>query len=514
MTEHGQRADSDAWGTDAYAYGNSAPYEGQPNPLVQLPHDGSVPGHLHFPHGEQRDWGAARSRNGDAHKHTNPNPDQQHGWAPPPQGPHQWHDGGASHLPDTSLSANAAPTEEAPADEPQHPYRKSRRAAASTEENREDTATRRNRGRRRRRSDIKKKRRKRAALLITVVALTAVAGNYGWRLYHDRFAPPPDYEGAGSGTVTVTIPKDATGYDIGIELKKAGVVKSVAAFTAAQSRDPDGNRIQVGSYTLRKHMSGQDAVSLMLGSESHDTLVIPEGMRSVQIYALIDSRLGVKGGTSRAVARREWRTLGLPKWASRASDLKDPLEGFLFPATYPISKEMKPQDVLKELIEQSKTEYARLNLESRAQDLGLDNPQQLLTVASLVQAEGKTASDFRKVARVVYNRLNPDNKETYGLLDFDSTVNYLRGKTELATGSVDDLRRIDDPYNTYKIKGLPPGPIGNPGRQALEASIAPANGNWYYFVSVGENETLFAETNEEQNRNRKRYLEKFNKDSE
>jgi UPF0755 protein len=88
-------------------------------------------------------------------------------------------------------------------------------------------------------------------------------------------------------------------------------------------------------------------------------------------------------------------------------------------------------------------------------------------------------------------------------------VNYLRGESKLATGSVDSLRRIDDPYNTYKIKGLPPGPIGNPGDEAIEGALDPATGGWYYFVSL-KKETLFAETNEEQNRNRQKYLKELN----
>ena len=124
-----------------------------------------------------------------------------------------------------------------------------------------------------------------------------------------------------------------------------------------------------------------------------------------------------------------------------------------------------------------------------------------------VQAEGFSKNDFEKVARVVYNRLKIDNTETYGLLDFDSTVNYLRGESKLATGSVNQLRQIDDPYNTYKIKGLPPGPINNPGEVAIRSALKPAKGGWYYFVSISKEETLFAETNEEHNRNRKKYLE-------
>jgi UPF0755 protein len=168
---------------------------------------------------------------------------------------------------------------------------------------------------------------------------------------------------------------------------------------------------------------------------------------------------------------------------------------------------MKPEDVLADMVNQAKKKYAEFGLDAKAKSLGLDSPLQVLTVASLVQAEGKNKDDFEKVARVVYNRLKKDNTETYGLLDFDSTVNYLRGESKLATGSVNQLRQLDDPYNTYKIKGLPPGPIDNPGEVAIKAALNPAEGDWYYFVSVSEDKTLFAETNEEQNRNREKYLE-------
>lgn len=149
--------------------------------------------------------------------------------------------------------------------------------------------------------------------------------------------------------------------------------------------------------------------------------------------------------------------------------------------------------------------YEKYDLTGSAQKLHLDSPMQLLTVASLTQAEGKYKHDFLKVARVVYNRLKPDNTETYGLLDFDSTVNYAKSQSTLDTGSVDDLRNFNDPYNTYKFKGLPPGPIGNPGEVALKSAISPAEGNWYYFVSINPEKTLFAATNEEHERNRRIY---------
>ncbi|MGV9567042.1 endolytic transglycosylase MltG [Streptomyces sp. NPDC003480] len=373
----------------------------------------------------------------------------------------------------------------------------------------------RGRGDRRGRGGKGKKRRNGCACLVVVLVFGGGIGGvgyFGYQFYQNRFGAAPDYVGEGSGEqVTVTIPKGSGGFAIGQVLKQAGVVKSVDAFVAAQEQNPNGKTIQAGTYTLKKHMSAAAAVQLMLSPASKNNLIIAEGWRNAKVYAAIDGRLQLKAGTTQALAAKKWKTFGLPDWADSNSSIKDPLEGFLYPSSYPVAKGMKPEDVLKQMVDLAKEKYAEYGLQAKARSLNLDNPLQVLTVASLVQAEGRSKHDFEKVATVVYNRLRPNNTETNGLLDFDSTVNYLRGESKLGTGSVDDLRKIDNPYNTYRVKGLPPGPIDNPGEVAIKAALNPAKGNWYYFVSISDNETLFAETNAEQNRNRQKYLEEQKK---
>ncbi|MFE0104302.1 endolytic transglycosylase MltG [Streptomyces sp. NPDC059009] len=360
----------------------------------------------------------------------------------------------------------------------------------------------------------KKRRSGCACLVVTLVFAGGLGGvgYFGYQFYQDRFGNAPDYSGDGTGQATVEILKGSGGYAIGQALKDAGVVKSVDAFVSAQKRNPDGQSIQAGVYTLKKQMSAESAVELMLSPKSQSNLIVTPGSRNASVYKLIDARLELSEGSTKKVAEKEWKSLGLPDWATSnmGKDVKDRLEGFLFPGTYPVAKGQKPEAVLKKMVAQAAQEYDELGVEKQAADLHLKNPLQLVTVASLVQAEGKYKHDFDKVARVVYNRLKPNNTETYGLLDFDSTVNYLKGTSKLGLGSVDELRKVDDPYNTYKIKGLPPGPIGNPGEEAIKSALNPAKGNWYYFVSVSEDKTLFAETNEEQNQNRKKYQEELN----
>ncbi|MGX4693315.1 endolytic transglycosylase MltG [Streptomyces sp. JNUCC 63] len=358
--------------------------------------------------------------------------------------------------------------------------------------------------------DKGKKRRSGCACLVVVMVFGGGAVGvtyYGYQFYQNRFGAAPDYAGDGNGEqVTVVIPKGAGGYAIGQELKKAGVVASVGAFVSAQDANPNGKQIQDGVYTLKKHMSAASAVRLMLSPESRSNLIIAEGKRNADIYKLIDMRLDVDEGTTAKVAKSEWKSLGLPAWAMNHKNVKDPLEGFLYPSSYSVAKGQEPKDVLKQMVARAGAQYAGMGLEKEAKRLGLDGPWELLTVASVVQVEGKYQHDFTKIARVVYNRLKPDNVETVGRLEMDSTVNYLKGQSTLDIGQVKNLRGIDDPYNTYNVKGLPPGPISNPGKEAIEAAMKPTPGPWYYFVSINEDKTVFSVTNEEHNKNVEKYM--------
>lgn len=362
-------------------------------------------------------------------------------------------------------------------------------------------------GDRERRSKAKKRKGKNgvACLVVALVLAGGVGGvgYFGYQFWQGQFGAAEDFAGTGSGEVQVEIPKDAGGYEIGNILKKAGVVKSVDAFVSAQGRNPKGLSIQAGVYTLKKEMSAESAVSLMLDPVSQANLVIPEGKRNAWVYDQLDKRLDLKAGTTKGIAQAKADSLGLPDWAKNHDDVKDPLEGFLFPASYPVAKNSKPEDALRKMVSRANQEYAKLDLEDKAKGVGLSGPWELLTVASLVQVEGKYKHDFDKVARVVYNRLKPNNVETVGRLEFDSTVNYLRGTSTLDVGSVEEMRKIKDPYNTYAfdVKGLIPGPISNPGIEALNSAMSPADGPWYYFVSINENKTVFSVTLKEHNRN-------------
>ncbi|MET9775168.1 endolytic transglycosylase MltG [Streptomyces sp. NPDC006367] len=372
-------------------------------------------------------------------------------------------------------------------------------ADGGTEDHAKDADRR--RGDRRGRGAGAKKRRNGCACLVVCLVLgggVAGVGYFGYQFYQNRFGAAPDFAGDGNGEqVVVTIPKGAGGSAIGQELKRKGVVKSVDAFIAAQQSAPNGKSIQDGVYTLQKEMSAKAAVELLLSPKSRSNLIIAEGKRNVDVYKMIDKQLGVSAGTTAKVAKSEWKSLGLPQWAMNHKNVKDPLEGFLYPSSYPAAKGQKPEDVLRQMVARANEQYERIGLEQKAQGLGLEGPWQLLTVASLLQAEGKTHDDFRKMSEVIYNRLKTTNTETNQKLQFDSSFNYLMGQSKIHI-SESEINTNMDPYNTYTNRGLPPGPIGNPGEEALQAALDPTDDGWMYFVATdGVSNTEFAKTHDE-----------------
>ncbi|CAM5484999.1 Endolytic murein transglycosylase OS=Streptomyces fumanus OX=67302 GN=mltG PE=3 SV=1 [Streptomyces fumanus] len=312
------------------------------------------------------------------------------------------------------------------------------------------------RGERRGRGSKPRKRRNGCACLVVCLVLgggVAGVGYFGFQFYQDRFGTAPDFAGDGNGEqVTVTIPKGAGGSVIGQVLKRQGVVKSVDAFIAAIQSNPDGKSIQDGVYTLQKEMSADSAVALMLSPKSRNNLIIAEGKRNDDVYQLIDKRLEVDDGTTAKVAETQWKSLGLPDWAMNHPAVKDPLEGFLYPSSYPVAKGQKPKDVLKQMVARAADKYEELGFEKKSAELGLEGPWQLVTVASLVQAEGKTHGDFRKMSEV---DLQPAEDQQYR----DQPIAPVRLHVQLPEEAErHPHQRVrghgnKDPYNTYTNRG-------------------------------------------------------------
>ncbi|MER7762024.1 endolytic transglycosylase MltG [Streptomyces sp. NPDC097619] len=341
-----------------------------------------------------------------------------------------------------------------------------------------------------------------ACLFVSLVLVGGVGGigYYGYSLFQERFGAPEDYAGGGTGSVDVEIPKGASLMQMGSVLKEAGVVKSTEAFTAAaQQHKTKGLGIQPGLYAMKKEMSAAAAVELMVNPANINSLDVNPGERNVNVYRKIDKKLGLQEGTTREIAQKEAKNLGLPAWALNVPEVKDPLEGFLYPARYDLGKDTKPEKLLKQMVARAASKYESMDLAPKAKALGLDSPLDVITVGSLVAAEGKNHSDYRKMSEVIYNRLKITNTVSNRRLEFDSTINYIKNESTVDI-SAKEARALKDPYNTYHVQGLPPGPIGNPGDDAVDAALNPDGGGWMFFISIDGTTTQYTKTLAEHNK--------------
>ncbi len=310
-----------------------------------------------------------------------------------------------------------------------------------------------------------------ALIALVLVAVAAVAGG---KVLLSRFGgPAPDYDGPGTGSVSVQVPKGASATRIGTILAERQVVKSAGAFRDAARKDARSLSIQPGWYALKLHMEAKLALDLLLDPKARirSRFTIPEGTTLAATLERISKSVDKMPLASLQEAAANPAALGLPDWAGGK------LEGLLFPATYDVEPGTSAVEVLTMMVDRFEVAAAAAELEERAAALKL-TPYQLLTVASLIEGETPKEAERAKVARVVYNRLAKGMR-----LEFDSTVKYawgLRGvrKTRLLHRDLE----IDSPYNTYRRTGLPPGPISSPGDAALEGAASPVAGPWLYFV--------------------------------
>ncbi|WP_030615444.1 endolytic transglycosylase MltG [Streptomyces sclerotialus] len=231
-----------------------------------------------------------------------------------------------------------------------------------------------------------------------------------------------------------------------------------------------------------------------------EKLTLPEGWRASQAYAAVDKALRVAPGTTEKAAKRAAAARNPAKRLRLPAEAKGNPEGYLYPATYPVDENTTPRSLLSFMVNTARQKYAADGLPPTARPGGL-SAYETVVAASVVQAEADTPQDMGKVARVIRNRLDKGMP-----LQMDSTLNYGLGRSTLNTSHADT--RTDSPYNTYRHKGLPPTPIGNPGQDATRAAVSPPKGDWLYFVTVRPGDTRFTADYEEHRDN----VREFNED--
>jgi len=316
------------------------------------------------------------------------------------------------------------------------------------------------------------------ALLVILIPL-AIAGSYVYSLYQNKYHPA-DYSGSGTGHLVVQVPSGASPTTLGPELVKLGVVASARAFVLAAEHSSNPNGLLPGFYGMHLHMKASLAYALLLNPNNlvEVKVTIPEGWRLSQIVAYLGAKSGIPASAYQAVLKNPAQ-LHLPAYANGKP------EGYLFPATYEVLPHETALGVLTGMVQRFEQEAAQANLATAAKKVHLSEGQ-VIIMASLVEAEGGRFSDYPKIARVIYNRLAQQIP-----LELDSTVLY--GLNTYGIIASNAQLNSTSPYNTYKYKGLTPGPIDSPGAAAIQAVLNPASGNWLYFVTVNPKtgETLF-----------------------
>jgi UPF0755 protein len=338
-----------------------------------------------------------------------------------------------------------------------------------------------------------RRRRRFLALILTlavfVAAVVVVAQFIKPLLGGDALA---DYPGPGTGEVTITVPNGAGPRSVAAELQDKKVVASADSFLKEFAAS--GGALSPGDFSMRNEMKNSDAVAVLLNKDKDKVMyfALSAGLRIGESLQAISEGTGISIAELKALSDAPAQ-FGVPAKSKN-------LEGFLAPGEYRFPLGTAAKDILQKL---SSTTLDELQAQ------GITDPAKqydVVTVASIVQAEGGQA-EYRDVAGAIYNRLKPDNTETNGLIQSDATVTYGLG---IRSFHIDDAQKKDaaNPYNTYANKGLPAGPIGSPGKTAIDAAAKPQSNDYLYWVTINldTKETKFSKTLAEHNG----YVEQYN----
>jgi len=281
-------------------------------------------------------------------------------------------------------------------------------------------------------------------------------------------------------------------------LEKEGVVKDARIFEFYAWTKGLDDKLQTGTFELNSSQNIKEVLSVLtaIKRRNENQFTIIEGWSNKEISEMFEKN-GImqkeefEAGT---IKKNSWRE-EYDFLSEKPRDVD--LEGYLFPDTYRVFHDASPETVLRRILDNFNVKItSEMRADAKKQGKTL---HEIITLASILEREVILEKDRKIVAGIFYKRLN------IGMaLQADSTVNYVTGKKR-AAASFEDLE-VDSPYNTYKYRGLPPGPISNPGLSSIIGAIYPEDSEYLFFLTTPEGEVIYSKTFEEHVDNKNKYL--------
>lgn len=339
--------------------------------------------------------------------------------------------------------------------------------------------------------------------IVYIVAVLVISVFASWTIIevaNDVFAFVKSDE-----AVTVVIEEEMTANDVAQMLYENGIIKYPTMYELFIRLKEESTDYLVGEYEISPSMNYgdiNDTFTYIAHTREQVVVTVPEGYTVDQIIdLLLKNGIGTREGFVAAINEFDYGY----RFMQGLDDL-DPertyrLEGYLFPDTYYFFKDASEVAVIDKFLVNFERKVSEEYYE-RADVLGM-SMDDLIILASMIQAEGMTLSDFENISSVFHNRLA--NPRTYPKMQSDATLQYILDKRKTAL-TASDLQ-IDSKYNSYKYNGLPPGSICNPGMDAINCALYPAETGYYYFLADGRGNTYFSETLEQHEALKAKYID-------
>lgn len=296
-----------------------------------------------------------------------------------------------------------------------------------------------------------------------IVVIILIGGFWVWQGIYYPVSPDSDE------TVIFLVKKGEGAKEISIHLKEQGLIRYASFFKVYALVQDQAEKLQAGEYELSPGMAIPEIVNkLASGDRIKKMITIIEG----------------------------WTVKDIANYLE-VEELDPSLEGYLFPDTYEIS----PEDEIEEIVEKMLDNFDKKLTSELREEISSQGKtvHEIVIMASLLEKEVRTFEDKKIVAGVLWKRLEWDIP-----LQVDATIVYITGRK--TTKILKEELQIDSPYNTYKYKGLPLGPISNPGLESILAAIYPQESQYFYYLSTPEGETIFSRTLKEHNEAKVKYL--------